>query len=117
MASEEGVLKGLCFFHSETGTEGGYWAFQDSRHISPKGDWSYEGLHVLRDGDRLTIFSLAKPDEIVWSGVIKLLEHPLFTEDAFGLWVHADQVGVDRDVWARWFYAEYPAELIPAIRA
>jgi|GEM_PF-1258196 len=29
------TLTGKCEFYSETGTEGGYWAFQDSRFIKP----------------------------------------------------------------------------------
>ncbi|HHE04567.1 MAG TPA: hypothetical protein ENL19_00730, partial [candidate division WOR-3 bacterium] len=28
------TLEGILTFHSETGTEGGYWAFQDSRYIN-----------------------------------------------------------------------------------
>jgi hypothetical protein len=28
---EPKVLLGVCYFYSETGTEGGYWAFQDSQ--------------------------------------------------------------------------------------
>ena len=31
---EEKVLKGRLTFYSETGTEGGYWAFQDENYIS-----------------------------------------------------------------------------------
>lgn len=159
--------KGVCCFHSETGTEGGYWAFQDERFIDrfddnklcakcglyreflenwhnrrlkhpkslieywdgiiekackpekhswqpafPNGKWSYEGLHILKDGDRLTVYSPKKLDEIVWSGDVSLKKFPVFSQDAFGLWIHADQVGVDRETWAKWFFEEYPAELI-----
>lgn len=147
-----GEIEGICAFHSETGTEGGYWAFQDSRcieknvgygwckkcgkwlrnqttdtdivgdipggckdgaHEEEIGDsWSYEGLYILKDGDRLTIYSKDDPNEIVWSGTIKLRKYPPFTEDAFGMWIHADQEGVDRKIWAKWFFEEYPAALI-----
>jgi hypothetical protein len=153
-------MRGVLCFHSETGTEGGYWAFQDGRHITtrvetrcrrcgswwnpeigeePDGDdpigdtgfvtrsckkgehdvgdvvvpsWSYEGLNVLKDGDVLTIFDKADPTTVVWSGTIEFKGHPLFTEEADGYWIHADQVGVLRDTWARWFFEEYPAELV-----
>ena len=157
-------LKGICHFHSETGTEGGYWAFQDDQYIiknvlrpyckkcgkylEPQqhealeviktlpltqevldgkeppecsegqhergiGDsWSYEGLHILRDGDQLTIFSRDKPETVVWSGTIKLHNHPLFTEDVFGIFIRADQEGMNRETWAKWFLDEHPAELI-----
>ncbi len=105
-------LEGILHLHSETGTEGGYWAFQDSLFISGE-DWSYEGLHILKDGDQLTIYHPDNKNE-VWSGVIALKQHPLFTEDARGLWIHADQIGIDRDVWAEYFFKEYPAKLVPS---
>ena len=168
--SLDDVLEGILHLHSETGTEGGYWAFQDSRYIQkdvPRGycnkcgtymkeqsgslqvksvaildeeimrefentgkikkkpscangeheedvgdSWSYEGLHILQNGDRLTIYH---PDDNkeVWSGVINLKQHYLFTEHASGMWIHADQIGLQRDVWAEYFFREYRATLIP----
>ncbi len=162
------VLEGILFLHSETGTEGGYWAFQDSRYIQknvPRGyckncgiymkeqsgalrvqrvtvldeevirelkstgkikekpncandaheeevgeSWSYEGLNILENGDHLTIYH---PDDNreVWSGVINLKQHELFSEDASGMWIHADQIGIARDVWAEYFFKNYPAKL------
>ena len=33
MPEKDVALKGVCFFHFETGTEGGYWAFQDNQFI------------------------------------------------------------------------------------
>lgn len=168
--SLENVLKGILFLHSETGTEGGYWAFQDSRYIQenvPKGycnncgiymkeqseplkvkcvtildeevmqeyertgkikekpncannnheeligdAWDYEGLHILQDGDHLTIYHPNNNKE-VWSGVINLKQHKLFSEDASGMWIHADQIGIERDVWAEYFFKNYSAKLIP----
>ncbi len=158
-------LRGVCCFHFETGTEGGYWAFQDERFITknvprsycekcgkylyqegflkinvikisragemlettqppecPEGHheravgdlWSYAGLHILKDEDRLTVFSPDDPNLVVWSGTIRLRQHSLFSEDAFGFWIHADQEGVTRNIWATYFLKEYPAELLPA---
>ena len=151
-------LEGKLFLYSETGTEGGYWAFQDSRFISSnttrysckkcnlywdkekepmpaapeptskdslpnccspddhhfkpvcEENWSYEGLHVLEDGDQLTIYH-PNNNKKVWSGVIALKQHPMFTEDASGLWIHADQIGIDRKIWAEYFFKEYRAKL------
>lgn len=149
------MIKGVLVFHSETGTEGGYWAMQDEQFMGikdrtqrcsacglhwpegqetepvwrgkskvcepgthtweaayPNGIWSYEGLHILRDGDHLRILH---PDDrrLVWEGDIQLNKHPLFTEDASGLWIHADQVGVDREDWAQPFFQGWPCELEP----
>jgi hypothetical protein len=159
---EKVVLKGVCFLHSETGTEGGYWAFQDDRFITKNvvrpyckkcglyldsqegtlqvsrvlsldrvlagedpskckegeherdvGDsWSYEGLYILENGDHLTIFSPDNPSQVVWSGTISLKSHKLFSEHASGFWIHHDQEGIDREVWANFFFKEHTAQLI-----
>ncbi len=166
------AFKGVCTFHSETGTEGGHWAFQDERFITPntthfycsrcglpwdkekeseedvfkKGEeselkyrgsptlsggmrhycnrnahefkkiseknWSYEGLHPLKNGDHLKIFSKEDPSKIVWEGTIQLQEYEVFSEHVFGMWIHSDQVGVERQAWAQWFFNEHPAELV-----
>jgi hypothetical protein len=156
-------LIGVTEFYSETGTEGGYWAFQDERFIKPnttrfwckhcylnwtknteseedvlrKGeerrvsasgmpycerikhdfvpispeDWSYEGLYLLKNDDYLTIFDREKT-KVLWSGTIHLKHYPPFQEDAFGWRIHDDQIGVDREVWAKWFMEKHPAKLI-----
>ncbi|MBI5398447.1 hypothetical protein HZB03_03195 [Candidatus Woesearchaeota archaeon] len=169
--SLEDVLEGILFLHSETGTEGGYWAFQDSRYIQRNGPrgyckncgfymkkrsgtleiqrvtaldeevmqeyertgeinekpncannnheeviadaWDYQGLHILENGDHLTIYHPDNNEE-VWSGVINLKQHDLFSEHASGWWIHADQKGIERAVWAEYFFKEYSAKLIPS---
>ena len=75
--------------------------------------WSYEGLHILQNDDQLTIYHPDNKKE-VWSGIINLKQYDLFTEHASGLWIHVDQIGIKRDVWAEYFFKEYPAELVPA---
>lgn len=196
------TLKGVLVFHSETGTEGGHWAFQDEKFMNiankdrrctrcgrvwmswqtdepkpsftywrhdprpnyldgyfacdepqdlplarddsetfniaytkssndralacytnghegwelmyPKGMWSYAGLHTLGDGDHLTIFDPEQPANVVWEGDISLKQFKLFTEDAGGMWIHADQKGIDRQTWSHWFMKAYPATLVTA---
>lgn len=109
-------IEGVLDFHFETGTEGGYWAFQDKRFItkdeSGNERWSYSGLHILHDGDHLIIYDKTNPERMVWSGFIKHIEHPVFTEHIYGMWIHTDQQGVSRKVWAEWFLKEYPAKLV-----
>jgi len=107
------ALNGVAFFWSETGTEGGHWAFQDGQHPPLGQQFSYEGLHVLHDGDYLTIYDKADPQKIVWEGKIALDSLALFTETTTdGLWIHADQQGVDRKTWEKFFLEEYPAKLV-----
>ena len=150
-------IKGELEFYSETGTEGGYWAFMDEKfmHIPsdsekcaicnhykqyvesypedykgpcrpgehqwelayPNGVRSREGLHILKDGDELTIYNRENPEKQVWDGVISLQQYGLFTEHAHGWWIHADQIGIERETWARWFLREHPARLIPIERS
>lgn len=121
---------GNLMFHSETGTEGGYWAMQDRCHVHTalvdgKCPWGsvycpvargvyheharYEGLHVLKNGDYLKVFRGA---DVVWEGEINLIHHSIFTEDVGGLWIHADQFGVDRNEWASMFFNEMNCELV-----
>ena len=113
-------LEGVLHFWSETGTEGGYWAFQDKKFIYPPTPdwpherWSYDGQHVLRNGDALVIYSKDEPRRTIWSGEIELIQYPMFTESAHGMWIHTDQKGVGRDTWAKWFIEEYPALLVKA---
>lgn len=120
------TIKGTLHLYSETGTEGGYWAIQDERFIEPPTEdwpherWSYDGLHSLQDGDHVKIFN---PDGTTyWEGDIVLKQHPVFTESVpvhdestgavLGVWIHADQSGLDRKFWATPFFKNYKGELI-----
>ncbi len=105
------IIKGKLDFYTETGTEGGYWAFQDEKFITPNENipggysWSYDGLHILQNGDFLKIIN---PDgSIYWEGTIKLKKHSPFTENAFGFWIHSDQKGISREKWALPFFKGY----------
>lgn len=80
--------------------------------INPNGTWSYEGLHVLKDGDELTIYSKKNKEKVLWEGEISLKQHNLFTEHTSRLWIHADQKGINRETWANYFFKEYPAKLV-----
>lgn len=103
------ILEGNLSFHFETGTEGGYWAFESNEPIL-EGQSAYDRLHILKNGDQLKILHpLSK--SIVWDGVVELLQHQLFSEHANGLWIHANQKGIPRDEWSTYFFNNYPAEL------
>jgi hypothetical protein len=72
--------------------------------------WSYEGLHTLENGDKLTIYD-KDSETILWQGTIDLEQYDLFTESAEGMWIHSDQKGIARETWSHWFMEEYPANL------
>lgn len=108
-------LTGVCEFFTPTGTDGGDWAFHDNDGRGPNGIyWSYKGLHILKDGDRLTIFHPEKKNKILWSGVIRLKKYPMLYKTAYGFWISSEQTGTPPEKWVKWFFREYPAKLIPA---
>ena len=96
-------LTGICYWHVDIDSVG--WCFQDSRFIGDNGQYSYEGLHCLKDGDHLTIFLKDDRRKVAWSGVINLASN-----EGHGV----SQKGIELKTWASWFRKEHPAELVPA---
>jgi len=103
------ILEGNLDFHFETGTEGGYWAFESNQPILEH-ESAYDRLYILKNGDRLKIQHPIEKS-IVWDGVIDLIQYELFTENASGMWIHADQKGISRKEWSEYFFNSYPAQL------
>jgi hypothetical protein len=106
--------RGEAYF--ETGTEGVLWAVYDPNE---KG---YNGLYILKDGDELNIYDKNAPDNILWSGIIKL-EYETYKQvlnkkyntqqqSVCGFWVHGLQEGVDGTTWGEYFLKEYPMTLV-----
>ena len=52
-------------------------------------------------------------ETVVWYGLIALTQYEVFTQDASGMWIHADQNGIGRDEWSKFFFDEHPAVLMP----
>src|SRR6266550_9509323 len=85
---------------------------QDGEHqwtpLFPDGAWGWEGLHILKDGDQLTIFDKANPDKVVWRGAIAYGAFSILKGETSGMRIQYDQLGVDRETWARWFTSGNP---------
>lgn len=108
------VIKGKLDAFWETGTEGVIWSVYED------GKEGYDGLHPIRQGDRLRIL---EGDEVLWEGEVDqdketnwtAFENPLVEGDGqqcvLNHWVHWLQRGVDPEVWAGWFFEEKRAEL------
>lgn len=78
--------------------------------VSPE-NWSYEGLHILVQGDYLTIFAKDDPSYVTWKGKIALKEYgPVAYHDGV-FYAYYNQIGVDREVWKQWFIDQLPAVL------
>ena len=130
-------VEGVALFHSETGTEGGWYAFQANEWVHtkdekpewcPTGDcWahdkhnhtgrhaSYHGLILLKNGDHAVIRD-PKTGLVVFDDVVKMtMNNDLYTKDSkshvLGAWVNQEPVGVRRELWARWFMQGYPMVL------
>lgn len=115
------TLEGVLHVFDETGREGGDWAFQDKRFIGPSsvsqpnGSWSMEGLHILEDGDFLSVYDKNDTKKILWRGWIRLEDRPTSpTAARTGGWIRTEQMGIARVVWEVYFLEGYPATLEPA---
>lgn len=73
--------------------------------------WDYKGLHILKNGDSLQIIDPIEKS-VVWEGVVELKSYGVFTEHARGFWIHADQMGISREDWSRYFFENYHARLL-----
>lgn len=108
-------IHGQLFAWFETGTEGIYWAVVDDEK---KG---YDGLHVLENGNVLTVFNKENKKKILFQGTIALeydrLRRALqynpeyFQQCVLGYWVHGLQKDVDPEKWAHMFFDEHRAVL------
>ncbi|CAN5305281.1 hypothetical protein BH10CYA1_BH10CYA1_53710 [soil metagenome] len=101
-----------CYY--ETGTEGIYWSLEEPL----KG---YEGLHILENGDELTVFD--SDYSTLWQGVVDLEystgeaypENPEYGKRViFGYWVHGTQRGMDPEKWAGMFFPQDESKLLQA---
>ncbi len=72
--------------------------------------WSYKGLHVLKNGDKLKILHPLEKT-IVWDSVIELKPYYPFNEHVDGWWIHADQKGISREEWSKFFFDGFLAIL------
>jgi hypothetical protein len=97
-------MKGVCFFFSETGTEGGWCAMQEDGFVTEDGHWKYEGLQYLEEGDDFTVY--ADDGCVLFHGVIhqdtttgaiprqvlrngRLVNHRTWKQQVVGcMWVH-----------------------------
>ena len=168
--------QGKLHFYSETGTEGGHYALQDSRyiqHVAPEWgvfggqtvydpkdvsrsgkvkasyredgseftsskpgevsyltvdwednnqdkarpsdticveQWDYDGLILLREDDRLTIFERGIGSVALWSGVVKLEPQDPYAPESYApgsMACHSrpyDLGSVGADAWSAWFF-------------
>jgi len=115
-------MKGVCFLHSETGTEGGWWAMQQDGFADEDGYWIYQGLKYLEEGDDFTVF--ADDGRVLWHGIIhrdsktgriprqilrkgKLVNDQTWKQQVVGgMWVHWFQKGMDPEAWGELFNGE-----------
>ena len=112
-------IKGVCFLHSETGTEGGWWAVQEDGFVSEDGHWEYEGIRYLEEGDDFTVY--ADDGSVIFNGIIrqdtktgaiphqgirkgKLINDRTWRQQVVGgWWVHWIQKGMDFEGWGELF--------------
>ena len=96
----------------ETGTEGVLWAVVVDEKPG------YDGLYILKDGDRLTVFDRDNQAKVLWSGVVDLeyesnKQHATYNPNyvaqaVFNHWVHGLQRDLDAETWAQYFFSGNP---------
>lgn len=114
-------MKGVTFLHSETGTEGGWWAMQEDGFAND-GHWDYEGLRYLEEGDDFTVYG--DDGSVLFHGIIhldkrtgaisgqvnrrrKLVNDRKGKQQVVGgMWVHWIQKGMDPEAWGALFVGE-----------
>lgn len=115
--SEPEVIHGRTEVWNESGTEGNRWSVYD------KEVGGYEGLHVLENGDHLTVYD--DDDSILFEGVIRQIRaygfggtvrDEITGRDVYwppapllGGWT---QEGWNREDWGKLFYEKRRAKLI-----
>lgn len=63
--------------------------------------WSYDGLHILSDGDMLTVYEESEPSRVVWSGTLSVTTRSIARD-------------IDEAVFVRWFTEGFRARLVLA---
>lgn len=79
--------------------------------------WSYEGLHIIRPGDHLTIYN-KEGNTVLWSGIVDIPDtaNRAWThEDTQRLTAWVESLGIDPKTWASWFVHDHPALLRKAV--
>ncbi len=80
-------------------------------HEEEIGDYSdRDGLHILKNGDHLAVYSKVIRKGIIWSGIVDI---DLISTEVQGLFIRVpfDQKGVERELWEEWFWERHPATL------
>ena len=70
---------------------------------------SYMGLHLLHNGDQLTIFDRSDPERIVWNGLVGLKDNRSSEYAPY----KSLPTNCDFELWESLFTPESPAQLIP----
>ncbi|MDZ7726117.1 MAG: hypothetical protein U5L75_00870 [Candidatus Campbellbacteria bacterium] len=102
------AVQGILYAHFETGTEGVLWALSEDNKSG------YDALHLIEEGDFLTIFN--QDGQVIFSNwIVKDTEtgkrargfgSDIEQQSAEGLWIHWIQKGWVPDDWAALFLSE-----------
>lgn len=102
------IIRGFCISFHEQGRR---LAVYDSS-VAPleHEQLRYEGLHFLKPGDKLKVFSPDNPENVVWEGEITNKQLP--PDGRLKPWANQDPSG-ERKRFIQYFSNEFPAELAP----
>lgn len=97
-----GMLEPFC----ETGTEGVIWS------VSEYGKTSYDALHCLEDGDKVTVYANVRDGAVEWEGRINFGPQQITKID----WTEVVRTTspVETRQWLQWSWQHRPAVIVPA---
>lgn len=95
------VIYGSLEPFAETGTEGILWA------VHEYGVAGYDGLHVLNDGDALTVYATVRDGAVAWEGTLDFIPADPGDGDIIGLPGGIPR-GVDRREWVQMAFNAQP---------
>ncbi len=99
------VIYGALYPFSETGTEGTLWS------VHEYGKTGYDGLNILKNGDKLTVYSVVRDGDIEWEGPVQF-DDP--NPSKVG-WTEVMRRAkhMDTEKWLDLFYQNRPAVITP----
>ena len=95
------IITGIPHTFFEQGMESAAWAIQDFDHIDKTkltGQWSYDGLNIIRTGDWVVLY---KTNKVLWGGIV-LMEIP--AKHNGRRYNGGLPINCDRDLWIKAFY-------------
>lgn len=93
---------------SETGSEGTIWS------VSEYGKVGYDGLHHLRNGDKLTVYKSVSAGDVEWEGALAFGPQAV-SQVEHGHEVMRETTHVETKKWLEFSFQKRPVAIVPGV--